>query len=348
MKKEYLDYALEQLENIVGIPSPSGFTDEVSEYVFNELKAIGLRPERTVKGGVIVELKGEKSQDGPLILCSHLDTLGAMVMTLKENGRLKISPIGGMSPHNTETENVSIHTRTGKKYSGVFQLENPAVHVNKEYNEKVRTFDNMEVVVDEKVKNKDDLLGLGINSGDLVTFNPRFSVTDSGFIKSRFLDDKLSCAILLALAKALAIEDILPNRKLYLYFTVFEEVGHGAGGFVPEDAEEIIAVDMGCVGEGLNCDETMVSIGAKDTRGPSTQSLVNRLADLCEANKINYCVDVYPFYNSDADLAVNAGYEMRHCVLGAGVAASHGYERSHVEGLSNTFDLLYAYVVNRG
>lgn len=348
MEKQYLDYALDQLEKLIAIPSPSGFTSHVSDYVFSELQALGLKPEKTIKGGVVVQLAGDKADKGPLVLSAHLDTLGAMVMTVKENGRLKVSPIGGLSPNNTETENVVIWTRDGKEYTGTFQLENPAVHVNKEYNEKVRTFNNMEVVIDALVKNKEDVLALGINSGDLITFDPRYNLSPTGYIKSRFLDDKLACAILLALAKALAIEDVLANRKLYLYFTVFEEVGHGAGGFVPKDAEEILAVDMGCVGEGLNCDETMVSIGAMDSRGPFNQSVVDQLVDLAKAGGLNYCVDIYPYYNSDADLAVNAGYEMAHGVLGPGVAASHGYERSHIDGLSNTFDLLYAYVTKRG
>lgn len=343
MDNKYLDYALDQLRKIVEIPSPSGFTREAVQYVYDELASMGYNPVRTAKGGIMVDIGGSDRDNG-LVLSSHIDTLGAMVMTVKENGRLKLSPIGGLSPNNTETENVIIHTRSGKVYSGTFQLENPAVHVNKEYNEKVRSFDNMEVVPDEKTTKRDETLALGIGAGDMVSFDPRFVITESGYIKSRFLDDKLSCAILLTFAKQIKDEGKTPERRTYLYFTVYEEVGHGASGTLPVGVTEMLAVDMGCVGEGLQCDETMVSICAMNSRGPSTDEVVNELIGAAEAGGLNYCVDVYPYYGSDADLAVRAGHEIRHCTMGAGVSASHGYERSHIDGLSNTYDLLYAYI----
>lgn len=293
----------------------------------------------------MAELGGRDEGDG-IMLCSHMDTLGAMVMTLKDNGRLKLAPIGGLSPNNAETENITIHTRSGKTYTGTFQLENPAAHVNKDYNEKTRSFDNMEAVIDEKTAKRDETLALGISAGDFVSFEPRFVITESGYIKSRFLDDKLSCAILLALAKQLKEENSVPARRTMIYLTVYEEVGHGAGGSLPAGINEMLAVDMGCVGEGLNCEETMVSICAMNSRGPSTYEVVDALVEGAKAENLNYCVDVYPFYGSDADLAVRAGNEIRHCTMGAGVSASHGYERSHVEGLRNTYDLVYAYIMN--
>ena len=55
-------------------------------------------------------------------------------------------------------------------------------------------------------------------------------------------------------------------------------------------------------------------------------------------------MDVYPYYGSDADVALTAGYDVRHGLIGSGVYASHGYERSHVDGVKNTFELLKAYL----
>lgn len=341
MDQKYTSYSLQQLENLLAIPSPSGFTAEAAEYLMKELEALGYAPVKTVKGGVFADLGGA-SRDG-ILLTSHVDTLGGMVSTIKPNGRLRITPLGGLSPTNTCGENVTIHTRCGKIYTGTYQLENASVHVNLDYKETKCSFQNMEVVIDEQVYSTEDTKMLGIENGDIVCFDTRTTITPSGYIKSRFLDDKLSAAILLAYAKYLKEEGKTPNRRVYLHFTVYEEVGHGACGSVPEDITEILAVDMGCVGDGLVCDETMVSICAKDSQGPSSYEVVSKLIELAKENQINYGVDVYPLYGSDADAALRAGYDVKHCTVGAGVYASHGYERSHIEGVKNTFDLITAY-----
>lgn len=332
MEQIYLDYALEQLIKILKIPSPTGFTDRISAYLFDELATLGFSPRKTVKGGVFAELGG--SGDG-VLLTAHSDTLGGIVCDVKLNGRLKISPLGGLNVQNIEGENLEIHTRSGKIYTGTFQLENASAHVNPEYKTAVRTFNNMEVVVDETA------WALGVERGDFVCFDPRPVITESGYIKSRFLDDKLSCAILLALAKYLKTNP--PARKIYLHFTVFEEVGHGGAGNVPDDVTDMLAIDMGCVGEGLSCEETFVSICAKNSHGPSNYSLVTELINIAKKYELNYAVDVYPSYSSDADAGLKAGYDIRHCTLGPGVYASHGYERSHIKGLKNTFDLIAGY-----
>ena len=332
MQQHYLDYALEQLIQILKIPSPTGFTDNVSTYIFDELTRLGYSPEKTVKGGVFTELGG--SGKG-LLMTAHVDTLGGIVCDIKLNGRLKISPLGGLNVQNIEGENVEIHTRSGRVYTGTFQFENASAHVNPEYKTAKRTFDNMEVVIDETS------WALDVERGDFVCFEPRPVITASGYIKSRFLDDKLSCAILLAFAKY--AKDECLNRKVYLHFTVFEEVGHGGAGSVPVDVSDMLAIDMGCVGEGLTCQETFVSICAKNSHGPSNYSFVTELINAAKKHNLKYALDVYPSYSSDADAGLKAGYDIRHCTIGPGVYASHGYERSHIEGLKNTFDLIVNY-----
>lgn len=340
------EYSMEQLKKLCAIDSPSGFTEGAADYLMNELTRLGYAPEKTRKGGVVVCLGGGKpdGKDG-LLLMAHVDTLGAVIQEVKGNGRLRLSPVGGLRAENCEAENCRIHTREGKVYTGCLQLCNASVHVNREYGEAKRKFDTVEVLIDEPVKNADEVRALGIETGDFVCFDPRTVVTESGYIKSRFLDDKLSAAILLGYARELKERNISPKRKVYLHFTVYEEVGHGAAAYVPEDVSEIVSVDMGCVGDGLRCTEREVSICAKDSGGPYDYTVTTALVGAAKAAEAAYAVDVYPFYGSDAEAALSAGYDVRHGLIGPGVYASHGYERSHVEGVENTLKLLWAFTV---
>ncbi|MEG1547657.1 MAG: M42 family metallopeptidase [Clostridia bacterium] len=342
MEETNMDYIIEQLKKLTAIPSPSGFTQKVAEYTMHQLSALGYAPKITTKGCVIADIGGEGN---PIILAAHIDTLGGMVAEIKANGRLRLTRVGGLQPNNIEAENCTVFTRCGKTFSGCMQMNDPSVHVNGEYAKQERDYKTMEVVLDEKVKSKEDTQNLGISAGDFVCFDPRTVVTQSGFIKSRFLDDKLSVAILLAFAKHIADNKIKLQRKVYIYITVYEEVGHGCSS-LPVSADEILCVDMGCVGEGLTCDETMVSICAKDSSGPYNYEMTSALINCAKDNKLAYAVDIYPFYGSDADTALISGHDMRHALIGAGVYASHGYERSHIDGVNNTLELLKAYVID--
>lgn len=332
---------LEQLKGLTSIDSPSGLTGEVTRYTMEQLRQLGYAPYLTRKGCVVCDLGGEGR---PLILSAHIDTLGGMVAEIKENGRLRITNIGGLNANNCETENCRIRTRSGKAYEGTLQMNDPSIHVNGKYSRQERTFDDMEIVIDEDVKEKKDTEALGISNGDFVCFDPRTAVTPGGYIKSRFLDDKLSVAILLGLARNIREKELRLKRKVYLFITVYEEVGHGACGALPADAEEIISVDMGCIGKGLRCDEHMVSICAKDSRGPYDYEVTTGLIRCAQEGGLHFAVDIYPFYGSDADAALAAGYDLKHGLIGAGVYASHGYERSHVDGVTNTLRLLERYI----
>lgn len=339
-----MDYVLEQTKKVLSIDSPTGYTKDAADYVMSAYEALGYHPVKTVKGGVLVEIGGEDEKDA-ILLEAHMDTLGAMVREIKGNGRLKLSPLGGMNPNNAEAENCRIITRFDGKYEGTFQLENASIHVNGEYNDTKRSYDNMEVVLDENVTTEEETRKLGIMEGDIVAFDPRTTITEKGYIKSRFLDDKLSVGILLGFAKFLKEEKITTRRKIYHHITVYEEVGHGACGTVPEGVTEILSVDMGCIGDTLQCNEHQVSICAKDSVGPYNYEVVTNLIKAAKEHNIDFAVDVYPHYGSDADAALEAGYDCRHGLIGAGVYASHGYERSHVDGARNTLELLKAYLV---
>ncbi len=333
-----LDYIGEQLKALTSIPSPTGFTRAVTDYVMKALEEMGFAPERSTKGNVLVCLGGEGE---PLVLASHVDTLGAMVRSIKDNGRLRPTTLGGHQWSTADGENCTVHTRDGRVYTGVVLNTEPSSHVA---DEKVETLEkNMEILLDENVDTKDDVAGLGIQTGDIIAMDPRTVITKSGYIKSRFLDDKLSASVLLGLARAVAAGEVKLARKVSLLFTVYEEVGHG-GAFVPADTCEMISVDMGCVGDDLGCTERMVSICAKDSGGPYNYELVSALADTAKRLSLDYAIDVYPHYGSDVEATLRAGYDIRHGLIGPGVYASHNYERSHMDGVRNTYELLRAYV----
>ena len=329
---------------LLAIDSPSGYTRQAAEHVMGAYEAMGLRPEMTRKGGVMVCLNPEAPAEDGLLLEAHLDTLGAMVSEISGSGRLHLTSLGGMQPNNGEAENVRIVTRSGKIYTGTFQLKNASTHVNGEYASTKREYKTMEVVIDEEVSSREDVEKLGIMTGDVVCFDPRTVVTPSGYIKSRFLDDKLSAAILLELAAQVASGEIKPKRRVWEHITVFEEVGHGGSASVPEGVTEALSVDMGCVGDGLSCDERQVSICAKDSGGPYHYEVVSALIEAARRGGADFAVDVYPHYGSDVEATLSAGHDLRHGLIGPGVYASHGYERSHRKGVSSTLRLLAAYL----
>lgn len=340
--KKYVDYILKQTEAVLAIDSPTGYTRNAAEYVKAEYEKLGYKATITTKGSVIAEIGGTNADDA-IVLAAHCDTLGGMVKEIKANGNLRLTPLGGMNPNNAEAENVRIVTKADGIYEGTFQLDNASVHVNKEYSEAKREWSGMEVVLDEKVTSADDTKKLGISVGDIVCFEPRTRITKSGYIKSRFLDDKLSVGILLGYAKYLKEKKVMLDHKMYHYITVYEEVGHGGAASIPEGVTEMISVDMGCVGDGLDCTERQVSICAKDSAGPYNYDVVSGLINAAKEAKLDYAVDVYPFYGSDVDCTLSAGHELRHGLIGAGVYASHGYERSHRDGVENTLKLLVGY-----
>ena len=343
IERMYAEYAWEKTETLLSIDSPSGYTAKAANWVKEAFEKMGFEASITTKGGVIADLGGENAEDA-LLLEAHTDTLGGMVAEIKGNGRLRLTSLGGMNPNNGEAENVWVYTRGGKVIDGTLQLCNASVHVNGSYSDTKRSWDTMEVVLDEDVKCADDSRKLGIEVGDIVCFEPRTRRTASGYLKSRFLDDKLSVGILLGFAKYLADNGIVPARKVYVHVTVYEEVGHGGSASVPAGVTEAISVDMGCVGNGLGCTEKMVSICAKDSGGPYSYEVVGKLIDAAKKTGADYAVDIYPGYGSDVEATLRAGFDIRHGLIGAGVYASHGYERSHIDGVLNTLKVLCGYL----
>ncbi|MBE5769090.1 MAG: M42 family metallopeptidase [Clostridiales bacterium] len=332
------NYLLSQLTALTAIPSPTGMTHLAAEYLIRELTALGFAPTMTRKGTVICCLGGEGH---PLLISAHVDTLGAVVRAIKPNGHLRYSKVGGFDDNTIENENITVHTRDGKAVTGTVYSSKASRHVWGDQSSSARNDDFLEIILDEDVSSRSDVEKLGICVGDFISFDARTTVTASGYIKSRHLDDKASSAILLTLAREVAQGRLVLGRKVYIVFTVYEEVGHGASALKDlTDVEDMLAVDMGCVGADLTCTEKQVSICAKDSGGPYDWSFTNELIARCKKMGIDYAVDIYPGYGSDCGAALRAGMEIRFALCGQGVFASHGYERTHMDGIMGTLKLV--------
>ena len=335
-------YCLEVFERLLGADSTTGQYEEVQQLVCSILDELGL-PYRTIrKGGVIAELGGEGE---PLVVTAHLDDIGLMVRHINADGTLNVCAVGGLYPFYCVTENVRIHTRDARVFTGTVCRTPNSIHVTEEELRNVlpdfRT--NVCVVLDENVSSADDVRARGIDTGDIIALDPRFTLAN-GYVKSRFVDDKACAAVLLAAMKAIKDEGIQLKRKVYAYFAVYEEIGHGTT-WLPEDTADILAIDIAPTGPDQNSDERKVSIFAKDSRFPYHWAMTNELRDCAIEAGIDYVMDIFtPHYGTDCDPSLQAGYDIRHAAIGPGTANSHGYERTHVDGLRNTYDLLLAYL----
>lgn len=333
---------IDELKELIAIPSPIGYTKDALEYLKEGFRELDFPITELKKGAFYATIPG-KTEEG-LLLGAHVDTLGAMVRELKANGRLKVVPLGGMPWAGVEGENLQIHTREGKVYSGTLIPIKSSVHIHgDEVRKTERTTDAVEVRLDEDVSSKEDLEQLGISIGDFISFSPRTEHTESGYIKSRYLDDKSCCILLLALARQLKEEKIMPRKTLYLYMSNYEELGHGLYAF-PDQVDELVSVDIGCVGEGQSSTEKTVTIFAKDGKTPYDYDLVTQLSTIAKEKDIPHVIDAIEYYGSDATAALSQGRDLRIACLGPGVESTHHYERTHETALKATLDLLYYFV----
>ncbi len=333
----------ELIRQLVQIPSPSGFTDDVITFVEDYLKPSGAEMTRNRKGGLIVTLPGTNS-DKHRMLTAHVDTLGAMVKEVKSNGRLRLDLIGGYQFNSIEGEYCTIHTASGETFTGTILMHQTSVHVYRNAGTAERNQVNMEVRVDARVKNAEDVRALGIEVGDFVSLDPRVEICDNGFIKSRHLDDKASVAILLQLIEETQSGQIELPYTTHFLISNNEEIGYGGNSNIPPETVEYLAVDMGAMGDGQSTDEFTVSICVKDASGPYHLGLRNALTNLAKQHDIPYQLDIYPYYGSDASAAIKAGHDIVHGLIGPGIDSSHAFERTHEDSLKCTLQLLYQYI----
>nr|WP_295969707.1 M42 family metallopeptidase [uncultured Bacillus sp.] len=331
------------IKDLVTIPSPSGNTYKVISFVEQFLFGLHVSLKRNKKGGLIATIPGRDTAHHRM-LTAHIDTLGAMVKEIKPNGRLKIDLIGGFRYNSIEGEYCEIETSTGKTYTGTILMHQTSVHVYKDAGKLERNQDNMEIRIDEKVCNTEDVRALGIEIGDFISFDPRLEITPSGFIKSRHLDDKASVALLLQLIKRIAEEKLPLPYTTHFLISNNEEIGYGGNSNIPHETVEFLAVDMGAIGDGQSTDEYSVSICAKDASGPYHYELRKRLVQMAKEHDIDYKIDIYPYYGSDASAAIRSGHDIIHGLIGPGIDSSHAFERTHEQSLNNTAKLLYQYI----
>ncbi len=326
------------LIDLLKIDSPSGMTNKASDFVEEKFKGLGYETIRDRKGNVGIYIDANK--DKTVGLSAHVDTLGFIVRSINSDGTLRLVNLGGPILSSVYGEYCNVYTRDGKKYRGTILNKDYSVHVHKGSQEKV-TLENLIVRLDEEVASKDDVLKLGISNGDFVCYDPKVEIVGE-YIKSRFLDDKACVAIIYEFLKNLDKSKL--NANIYVMFSTYEEVGFG-GGFLQYEVDEFIALDMGSIGDDLDGNEKSVSICVKDGGGPYDYDLTTRLINAAKEAKIDYVVDVYHFYSSDATAALRAGNDIKAALIGPGIHASHGMERAHMNGINHTVKLLEQYLL---
>jgi putative aminopeptidase FrvX len=330
------DYS--KLKELIEIDSPTGYTHLAADYVVRVLRSYGYAPEITTKGAVKCALGPAPS----LSIAGHIDTLGAIVAAINPDGTLKISLLNGLSLNMAEGEYCRIIASNDKIFTGTLLLNNPSVHANNKVSSLERSTESMHIRIDERVKCQEDTEKLGINVGDIIAFDTRYQELPSGHIKSRYLDNKAGCFVMFELARIAAEKG--KKYPVELFFSNYEEVGHGASGGYAPSIEEMLVIDMGVVGSNVAGVEEACSICAKDSSGPYDYMFRKKLTDLALKNNIPHRVDIYPFYGSDGSAALRAGQQFRVALIGMGVAASHGVERTHKIGIQATIDLCMAYM----
>lgn len=338
------EFILETLEELVKIPSPSGYCKDVISYIESIAKRYEYSFTRNNKGNGIIEINGRDSSYC-IGIPVHVDTLGAMVRSINDDGTIRITTIGGNMFSTLDGEYCKIHTRGGKTYTGTMLSTSPAVHVYPDAAKKERIEENMMVRLDEIVCTKEDVLSLNIMTGDFISIEPKFEITKSGFIKSRHLDNKAGTTSALSLMEMFKRLEEKPNFNVKIIVSTYEEVGHGCSN-IPDDIDELVGIDMGCIGLDLSCTERDVSICAKDSSGPYDYDITSKLIQLSKKHKLSYAVDIYPMYGSDVSASLKAGNNIRGGLVGPGVNASHGMERTHIDGIENTIKLIYAYLMD--
>jgi putative aminopeptidase FrvX len=339
-----METIMRYLEKLLSIDSTTGMFEQKDRYLMDFAKERGIQATALNKGGVRFDFPGEEN---PVCMSAHADEIGLMVRWINPDGTLRLERIGGLHEFYAIDWNCRVYARNGNIYTGTVRRTNPGVHVmNDSERAELPKYDrNVVLTLDENVSSRAETEALGITVGDYVAPETRFTVTPSGYVKSRYLDDQACVAALLVLADKIADGSVKPKRKVSMLFSEYEEIGHGGSCGIPENTRDFIAFDIGVVGTDHTSSEHKVTIGVKDTSFPYHAVLTNELVQLCRDNGIPFVLDMpVPHYGSDANCALRAGYDVRHALVGPGVLETHGYERTHIDALRATFDLARAIV----
>lgn len=338
---------VEFLAKLLLIPSPTGYHAEAIPFVrhaFEGLNIPELALEYTRKGALLIHWRGDLI-DAPRGVTAHVDTLGLMVKEIKPNGALKVTSLGGIMWQGIEFENVTIRTHDDRRYRGTVIPVNPSAHVNRNITTQERSMETMEVRIDARTSSAEETQALGINVGDFVFLDPRVEIIDTGFIRSRFLDNKAGVAVIYGALLAMKNAGLHPIQNTTFLIANYEEVGHGGASGLPDNLAELLTIDMAAIGEGQNSDEFSVTICAKDGSGPYHFNLTRKLRNIAEAYDIPYKMDIYKYYSSDGSAYWRAGGDAEVALIGPGVASSHAYERLHEDSLTDSAHLLVRYLL---
>lgn len=339
-------FMLDFLVGLLKIPSPTGNTQAAIDFVAAALEPLPVQLEKTRKGALVATWPGQ-STSHPRAITAHVDTLGAMVRQIKSNGRLLLTKIGGFAWNAVEGEGVTVLTQSGDTVRGTILPVKASVHIyGSEVGKLDRTQDDsFEVRLDERTDSAAESESLGIGVGDFVAFDPRVETGAAGYIRSRHLDDKAGVAAVVGAMQAVVAAGAEPAQRTTVLFSNYEEVGHGGAAGFPSDLDELLTVDMAAAGPGQNSDEFGVGICVKDSGGPYHPEMRSKLVALAAEAGIPYRLDIYPYYRSDGEAQWVAGGDVKVGLIGPGVDASHSYERTHVESLVHSAQLLTAYLV---
>lgn len=337
-------YLLDCFRRLVNTPSPVGYYPLLNPVLEEIAASFGRELTFDRRGTPYIILEGQDNSK-TVVVGAHSDTIGLIVRRVDADGMIRVRQLGGINYSSLEGETVTIHTRDGRAYTGLFACQSHSVHVFDDARTLERNENTMMVILDEKVSSKEDVYALGIRNGDFVSIDPRCQVTPNGYLKSRFIDNKGAMACCFAMLKYLTEHDLKPKFRTLLAFPYTEEIGFG-GTYVPEEASEYVALDIGLIGPDYDGDEYKVSICAKDNAAPYDYDLTSRLVSYAEKAGCDYAVDVFYRYGTDGNAAVRAGNNLRSAAFGMAVYCSHGMERTHITGLENTTNLLLAYVLD--
>ncbi len=336
-------YTQEVLLHLLRIPSPTGRTDEVMQYIGERISELGLDLTVTRRGLLNATLPGRRSRPDRAVVV-HADTIGCMVQRLKENGRLEVTPLGTHSARFAEGAHTTIFTDTGMLTGTVLPLKSSGHNYGDEVDTQGIGWPIVEVRIDEPVFSIADLTALGLQVGDFVALDANPQITPGGYVKSRHLDDKAGIAAALGAFKALTDARIVPEIGAHLLVTIAEEVGHGATAGLDTDVAEMVAIDNAVVAPLQQSREDSVNIAMLDSTGPFDYHFSRRLLALCAEHGLPHTRDTYRHYRSDAASAVEAGLEIRTALVGFGVDSSHGHERTHLDGIRTVAELIALYV----
>lgn len=336
-------YLINSFERIINVPSPVGYYVELNPVLEEMVQELGLSVTRDNRSTTYIHIPGKNPQK-TIMVGAHADTLGMMIYKIEKDGKLRVRQLGGCNFNNLEGETVYVHTRDGRKYSGLFACQSHSVHTFEDARSLERNESTMIILLDENISTKEEVQALGISNGDFVSIDPRMQLTKNGYLKSRFIDDKGAVACVFSTLKYFKENNLQPACNVVFAIPYNEEIGFG-GTYIPEGISEYLAIDIGLIGPDLEGNEHSVSICAKDNAAPYDYELTNRLVECAKNTNTPYALDIFYRYGTDGNAAMRAGNNLRAAAFGMAVYCSHGMERTHLDGLIGTVNILLEYLL---